>query len=678
MSESLENMLAGLNDNQREGVLHISSPLLLLAGAGSGKTLVITKKIAYLIKECGVSPENILAVTFTNKAAAEMKERVSNFLPEIRAYRFNIRTFHSTGLNILRGDAKYLGYRDNFLVIDEDDKKSIIKTIIKNNNLKVPKDITVKSIIRIISLAKNSISSHPSEYIKELRLDSDIYENVYEKYREYLMYENVMDFDDLLINVIKLFEKEISVLNYYRNKWKYILVDEFQDTNALQYKFIKMLTKNNDNQLTIVGDDDQSIYAFRGAMVSNILNFKDDYKNTHIIKLEENYRCPKDVVEVALNIIKNNKDRHEKNVFSNKANEYRVEEWECGSDIDEATSTVSEIEELFNNGFNARDIVILFRVNSQSRLYEDKLRSHHIDYKIIGGVGFYERMEIKDTLAYLRLLCGINDNLSLRRIINTPPRTIGEKSISILDDIAYSKNISLYDAINKSLEDSSMTKKARENMISFKDKIEDYKALISEDIEEHNGDNIESLFFKFLSDINYFSIFDSKEDHFRTITASENIKELFRAYYEYRIVEPNSSINNFLRDASLVRDSYTESDSEEKKDYITLMTVHNAKGLEFDVVFLSGLENGTFPHFFAIESGEEGIEEERRLCYVAITRAKRKLYLTYSKKRRMSMGIDFKIPSMFLKEIPQELLKKRMINIISNNYMEIDDDAFDY
>ena len=658
------DILQNVSEVQREGILHRGSPLLLLSGAGSGKTLVITRKIAYLINELETPPENIMAVTFTNKAAYEMKERVSALVPNIKPSRLFIRTFHSACLRILKENAHFLGYKSNFLILDEGDKLSVIKRIMKEE--KVPKSITPKMINKFISAVKNNMDDG-------ITFDRDIFENVYKKYIEHELNENVMDFDDLILNTIKLFEEEKKVLNFYRNRFKYVLVDEFQDTNPQQYKLIKLLTQNADNDLTVVGDDDQSIYAFRGADVLNILDFEKDYPNTKIVRLEENYRCPKDVVEAALSVIKNNKSRHEKNVFSNKPNEFKIENWICYSDLEEARSVVNEIESLFDNGFEAKDIVILFRTNSQSRAYEKELKLHSINYKIVGGVGFFERIEIKDSISFLRLMMGFGDNFSVRRTINVPPRGIGEKSFNSIEAFANTRKISLYEAIDYA-DEISLSKKVTSSIKAYKSIIEEYAIKIKEDIAKEDGIHIEEIFFNFLKDIDYFSIFKS-EGNERVITAEENIKELFRGFYDYKNTEPNASLITFLEENTLYRDINTENENE---DYITLMTVHNAKGLEFDAVFITGLEQGVFPHYFSLEE-EGGIDEERRLLYVAITRAKRKLYLTYSKKRRISSGIMEQIPSSFLMEIPKRLmLIKEKANYYSGNYMDIDEDAFDY
>ncbi len=658
------DILENISLVQREAILHRGSPLLLLSGAGSGKTLVVTKKIAYLIKECEVPPERIMAVTFTNKAANEMKNRVCELLPEVKPYRLFVRTFHSACLRILKENANYIGYKSDFIILDESDKLTIIKRILKEEE--TPKSITPKLIIKFISNIKNEMDDG-------ITYDRNIFKKIYNKYLEYEIKENLMDFDDLILNTIKLFEKENSVLNYYKERFKYILVDEFQDTNPQQYKLIKLLTQNAENDLTVVGDDDQSIYAFRGATIVNILNFENDFPNTKIIRLEENYRCPKDIVEAALNVIKNNSQRHRKNVFSNKESQYRIENWICYSDLEEAKEVVEEIERLFDLGFEAKDIVILFRTNSQSRVYEKELLIHSIDYKILGGVGFYERIEIKDSIAFLRLMTGFKDNFSFRRTINTPSRSIGEKSLSNFDDFATLRGLTLFDAIDY-IEESTLSKKAKNNIKAYKSIIEDYSNKVKEDTETNEGINIEQIFFKFLNEIDYFSIFKS-DGEIRMASANDNIKELFRAYYDYKLIENDANINSFLEETSLYRDT----SNNENKDAITLMTVHNAKGLEFEAVFMTGMEHNVFPHYFALEE-ENGIEEERRLFYVAITRAKKKLYLTYSKKRRINTGIMEQIPSSFLTEIPKHLMdiKEKISYRYNHNYIEIDEDAFDY
>ena len=661
--ETKSDILDNVSSVQKEAIEHNSSSLLLLAGAGSGKTLVITKKIAYLIKEMDVPPENILAVTFTNKAASEMRTRTASMI-NVSHHALWIRTFHSTALNILKSHASHLGYRKDFTIIDEQDKLGLLKNVIKIRGIDIPKDLKLKQALKYISKAKNSLEDIET-YLKETYVDGEIYARLYNIYMECALSENVMDFDDLLLNTIRLFDKRVDVLNYYRNKWQYILVDEFQDTNQVQYKIIRMLTENNDNKLTVVGDDDQSIYAFRGATVSNILNFKTDYPDTFTVKLEENYRCPKDIVKAALHVVKHNKNRHEKNVFSNKKGRSKIQKCIFNSDLDEAKYIINEIEKLFDLGFNAKDIVILFRTNSQSRVYEKELRTHDIEYKIVGGISFFERAEIKDSISFLRLMFGLKDNMSLRRVINKPARSVGDKSLMLLEKLSIDENVTIYDAIDN-IEKTSIGKKAKTSIIDFKTKIEKYEQVIASDESE-----IEKVFKVFLSEIDYFSIY-AGEDDFRLIAAEDNIKELFRGFYEYKAYEGNVSFIDFLGDLALTRNIENN-----EGDVVTLMTVHNAKGLEFDVVFLTGLEMGVFPHYYSLEE-ENGIEEERRLCYVGITRAKEMLYLTHSMKRRSAIGIEYNEPSIFLKDIPDSIVETKYIETESRGYIEIDDDAFDY
>lgn len=662
--ENKLDILQNISPVQKEAIEHNSSTLLLLAGAGSGKTLVITKKIAYLINEMDVMPENILAVTFTNKAANEMKYRAKAMLQNIAPYRLWIRTFHSTALRILKDHANHLGYTNTFTIIDEQDKLSLLKNTIKIKEIDIPKEINLKQVLRSISSAKNSLEDI-EVYLKEMYKGGDIYARIYNIYKECTLAENVMDFDDLLINTIELFSKRVDVLNYYKNKWQYILVDEFQDTNPVQYKIVRMLTENSNNKLTVVGDDDQSIYAFRGADVSNILELKNDYPDTFTVKLEENYRCPKDVVEAAFHVIKHNKNRHQKNVFSNKQGRQKIQKYTFNSDLDEAKHIINEIERLFDLGFNAKDIVILFRTNSQSRVYEKELLAHDIGYKIVGGIGFFERAEIKDSIAFLRLMFGLKDNLSLRRVINKPPKSIGEKSLMLLEKLSHDQGTTIYDAIEH-IEKTSITKKAKASMLDFRKRIEKYRESI-----EKSENEIEKIFNNFLIEIDYFDIYDG-EDDYRIITAHDNINELFKAFYDYKYSEVNANFIDFLVSLALTREIETE-----LTDVITLMTVHNAKGLEFDIVFLTGLEMGVFPHYFALEE-ENGIDEERRLCYVGITRAKEILYLTHSMKRRSAIGVEYNEPSIFLKYIPKNLLDIKYIETESKAYIEIDDDAFDY
>lgn len=662
--------LNNVNDNQKEAITNTTGPMLILAGAGSGKTLVITQKIAHLINNEGIAPENIMAITFTNKAAAEMRSRALSILQGIPSYRLSIKTFHSTCLSILQKNYIHVGYRANFTILDESDKKSLIKKILKTKE-NVPKHFNTKAVSNYISYIKNSQQGIPIDtniYYGNKKTEGDLMNSLYLAYVEFCQEENVMDFDDLILKTIELFENNSEVLNHYKELWQYILVDEFQDINISQYRFIDLLT-NSDSNITIVGDDDQSIYRFRGAAIEYILDFPKQYKNTKVIRLGENYRCPKNVVSIAMNVIKNNHNRHDKEVFSNKKNEYPVELWRCNTDLDEARYIVEEIEKLFDLGFEAKDIAILFRMNSQSRIYEKELLAHNIAYKIIGGLRFFERAEVKDAMAYLRLISGIHDNNSFRRVVNLPSRGIGDKTMASIENSAYENKKPLYEAVREL--DIKLSKKAKTNIAEFVEIIEDTKAKFEEALSSKDKyEDYKKAFTDMLERLNYYSIYDG-EDEWKLISVNDNIQELFNALSDYAILNKDASIIDFLNDITLSNDL-----DNAELDAITLMTVHNAKGLEFDTVFLTGLETGVFPHYYSLEE-EGGLEEERRLCYVGITRAKKKLYVTYAKRRRMAMGIVENPMSPFVKEIPKSMVIERIIGG-NSNFIEIDEDAFDY
>lgn len=594
-----------------------------------------------------------------------MKERSLSLLPDIRPSRLWVRTFHATCLRILKEHAVLIGFKKDFSVLDETDKLSIIKKIIKKFG-DLPGSFTPKFVIRNISNIKNSVidMNNLSSLSPWRKAELSFLKNVFEEYENYCIEENIMDFDSLITNTIKLFETNKDILDKYKKMWKYTLVDEFQDINLTQYKLIKALTDEK-SDLTVVGDDDQSIYRFRGAIVEHILNFPHTYKKTKIIRLGENYRCPKDVVSVALSVIKNNKHRHKKDVYSNKENKYPVELFKCASDLDEARGVVNEIESLFDHGFDAKDIAVLFRTNSQSRIYEKELIAHSIAYKIIGGLRFFERSEVKDAAAYLRLITDIKDNMSLRRVINLPSRGFGEKAMTKLERFASASDITLWQALLR-IDEIDFTPKIKKLLKEFVQIIEETSILFS---EAKTG--YEKIFEKMLSRFNYFSIYD-KEDEWKIISVKENITELFSAMYDYITINESSNVTDFLNDMTVVSDL-----KEKISDGITLMTVHNAKGLEFPVVFLTGLETGVFPHYFSLEE-DGGIEEERRLCYVGITRAKTRLYLSYALRRRMGSSVIENTVSPFVLEIPRSIIIERNISFLSNAYIEIDDDAFDY
>lgn len=617
-------MLENLNKEQLEAVKCTEGPLLVLAGAGSGKTRVLTTRIAYLIKEKNINPDNILAITFTNKAAKEMKNRVLDMIGSI-AYTMQISTFHSFGLTVLRKHYDKLGYKSNFTILDSDDVLTIIKKIIKDMNLD-PKIYNPKAIRNSISSAKNELIKS-DEYGKYVGNDyEEKVENIYKKYQNKLIINNSVDFDDLLMLPILLFNNYPLVLKEYQELYKYILIDEYQDVNEAQYILTKMISSKYKN-ICIVGDPDQSIYMFRGSNYRNILNFETDYKDAKVISLEENYRSTPNILNIANDIIKNNKKRKEKNLWTNNEEGLKVKYHKADNEKDEAYYVVNQVEKLLNNGVDKGDIAVLYRTNAQSRVLEDYFLRENIPYKVIGSFYFYNRKEIKDLIAYLKLIYNEKDDNSLIRIINVPKRGIGLKTIEKLTDKANLNRVSIYDTISDGKE------------LEFKKLIEELKK-ISDNISltelvdlilDRSGIKQELISEKTLeADIRLENL-----EEFKTIT--KNFEE------KNGII----SLEDFLAEISLVSDI---EEHKNNKDVITLMTIHSSKGLEFKYVFIVGLEEGIFPHRNSL-TDQEQIEEERRLCYVAITRAKKFLHLVNAKKRTIYGETTYNLPSRFIDEI---------------------------
>lgn len=628
-----------LNDKQKEAVLYINGPMLVLAGAGSGKTKVLTNRIANLIDN-GISPANILAITFTNKAAKEMKDRVFNLIGN-DAYMIQISTFHSLGLKILKENYEKLGYDKNFVIIDSDDALTVIKKIMKDMNLS-PQYYNAKNIRNKISSAKNELMDLQS--FANLEYDKNIVK-VYEKYLEKLKLNNSVDFDDLLILPIRLFREYPSVLESYQERYKYILIDEYQDTNECQYIFSKMLAKKYKN-IFVVGDNDQAIYAFRGANYKNILNFEKDYPDCKTILLEENYRSTKTILNAANSVIKNNKLRKDKNLWSNNEEGELIKYIRTDGEKEEADYVAKEIKKLINEGVNPVDIAILYRTNAQSRVMEEACLKNNIPYKIIGSFYFYNRKEIKDLICYLRLINNYKDDVSLLRVINVPKRKIGEKTIDNISNVALVNNSCLFDAINsgKELEFKNLILDLKEKCenLSLTEMVELVldKSGIKQELE-----NEKSLD----SEIRLENL-----EEFKSIT--KNYEE------EYGVI----SLDDFLNEISLVSDMSEHQDGNNK---VSLMTVHSVKGLEFDDVFVIGMEEGIFPHYNAINEGtNSAIEEERRLCYVAITRAKKKLWLLNAKKRMLFGNTQVNPPSRFMDEIDSKYVdsEKRTTSLVGN------------
>ena len=626
-------MITDLNEQQQIAVTTTEGPLLVIAGAGSGKTRVLTTRIAYLINDLGIDPSNVLAITFTNKAAKEMKERVVNMLGPI-AYKIQISTFHSFGLNIIRDNYALLGYKKEFTILDSDDSLLIVKRIIKDMNLD-PKIYNPKAIRNRISSLKNDMVS-PDEFSKFAMSDYDnITVEVYRKYQSKLENNNSLDFDDLLLKPIELFNNHKEILSEYQERFKYILVDEYQDTNEVQYSLTKMLAAKNKN-ICVVGDESQSIYAFRGSNYKNILNFEKDYKGSNIILLEQNYRSTKNILNAANDVIKNNKQRKDKKLWTENDEGDKIIYRKCLDEKDEALYITREINKLVADGTNYEDIVVLYRTNAQSRNIEEALLRENIPYKVIGSFYFYNRKEIKDLISYLKLIYNNDDDVSLSRVINTPKRGIGAKTIEQLALTANITGSSMFDSIV-----SGKELKFKEMILELQKKCESLS--LTELVEE-------------VLTVTGLRAELESEQSLEAEARLENLEEFKSITKNFEERNGIISLSEFLEEISLV------SDVEEYKDnpnVVTLMTIHSAKGLEFDNVFVAGMEEGVFPHSRCLTSDDE-LEEERRLCYVAITRARKKLWLVGA-KRRMLFGLDSTNPtSRFVKEISDEYLDKEI------------------
>lgn len=618
-----------LNDKQLEAVEHKDGPCLVLAGAGSGKTKVLTQRIINLI-DSGVSPYNILAITFTNKAAKEMRNRVENELGSITDSIF-IGTFHSFGLRILRENYIDIGYTSNITILDTDDAKAIVKRILKENGYD-PAKYEIRTIINKISSAKNDGIS-PDEYTKLFLNDLDIVIGlVYKEYTKLLKDNNSVDFDDLLLKPVELLKKNKIILEKYQERFKYILVDEYQDTNSIQYELCKLLASKYKN-IFVVGDANQSIYSFRNADYRNILNFEKDYKNTKVILLEENYRSTNNILKAANSVIKNNSEGKKLNLWSSKRDGELIDYIRCEDEIKEANFVINKIKDLISNGYKYSDIAVLYRTNAQSRVVEDAFVRNNIPHNIIGSYYFYNRKEIKDLIAYLKLIYNPCDSVSLERIINVPKRGIGAKSIENLRKKATENNISMFDAIDsgKELEFKKMILKLQE--FSLNGNLSD----LIEEILSTTGLRME------------YEINKSLENEAKVENLNE-FKTVALMFEESGIYD----LQTFLENIALVSDRGQYSND---GDEVSIMTLHSAKGLEFNVVFLLGMEEGLFPHNRSFNSLSD-LEEERRLCYVGITRAKEKLYLLSARQRTIFGKTSGTIESRFIREINDDLINK--------------------
>ena len=630
------NLLEKLNDKQREAASQIDGSILILAGAGSGKTRTITYRIAHMIENVGISPYSILAVTFTNKAAKEMRERVEELVGDI-AKACTISTFHSFGMRLLRMYAKEVGYNSNFTIYDTDDQKRIVKAILKGQNISLNGvKLTERDIVSMISKIKEEIKT-----LDEYSIMNKQIVEVYDKYNRALLESNAMDFSDILLNTYKLLQKP-EILEKVQNKYKYIMIDEYQDTNNLQYKIIDLIARKSSN-LCVVGDENQSIYGFRGANILNILNFENNYNNAKIIKLEENYRSTTTILDAANELIKNNKSSKDKKLWTQNGKGDLIKVLACDNARDEVSRIIEIIKENHQNGIAYRDMTILYRTNAQSRVFEEGLLRYSIPHKIFGGISFYSRAEIKDIIAYLSIIVNPQDELNLQRIINVPKRKVGEKGIEKIIAYARENDLNLLEALSHIKEISGLTAVGKEKLLEMYDIIKELKDLSYTETASYI---VQTLIDK----IHYIDYINETYDDAEA--RIENIDEFKNSILELENVVGELRLNEYLENVSLI--SATD-DLEEKSDYVKLMTIHNSKGLEFPIVFLVGFENEIFPGSRAMFEEKE-MEEERRLCYVALTRAEKKLYLSHATIRFVYGQDRLSTPSVFLKEIPEKLL----------------------
>ncbi len=640
-----EKLVKGLNEQQQKAVKATDGPLLIMAGAGSGKTRVLTHRIAYLMVEKEVAPWNILAITFTNKAAREMKERIRGILGGA-SDEIWISTFHSMCVRILRRDIDRIGYNRNFSILDTTDQQSVIKQILKDKNLD-PKKYDYRALLGTISSAKNELVT-PEEYQKTA---GDFYTNVaaevYTEYQKRLRKNQACDFDDLIMLTITLFQRVPEVLEYYQRKFQYIHVDEYQDTNRAQYMLVKLLASRFRN-LCVVGDSDQSIYRWRGADIANILSFEKDYPNATMIFLEQNYRSTKKILEAANKVIDNNRNRKPKNLWTENMDGNKIRYFRADSEQGEAQFVAGKINEMIRDSSRKlSDIAILYRTNAQSRVMEEVLLKSNLQYTIVGGIKFYDRKEIKDILAYLRLIANPDDDISLRRVINVPKRGIGATSLDKVADYAAMTDGSMYQA----LQDIDMiglspkiTKAARE----FRDLIHAYT-------NQQEYLSVTELVEEVIEKTGYREMLQA-EKSIESQSRLENIDEFLSVTKSFEQSNDDKSLVGFLTDLALVADIDQLDDTEEAQESVTLMTLHSAKGLEFPVVFLLGLEEGVFPHSRSLMDEEE-MEEERRLAYVGITRAESELYITNAQMRTLFGRTNMNPVSRFIAEIPEELIE---------------------
>lgn len=635
-----------LNEMQRKAVLKTEGPVLILAGAGSGKTRVITNRIAYLIEECGVNPWNIMAITFTNKAAGEMRERVDDMVG-FGSESIWVSTFHSTCVKILRRYIDRIGYDNSFTIYDTDDQKSVMKDICKRLQIDT-KNLKEKTILGYISSAKNEMVS-PERYMKINQSDYHMTKvaQAYKEYQETLKKNNALDFDDLLVLAVELFRNCPDVLDYYQERFKYIMVDEYQDTNTVQFELISLLADKYKN-LCVVGDDDQSIYKFRGANIRNILDFERVFPDTAVIKLEQNYRSTGNILDAANEVIKNNKGRKDKKLWTDKEDGELISLKTFDNGFMEAEFIARDIRDGVEAGdVTYNDCACLYRTNAQSRLIEEKLIQNNIPYKLIGGVNFYQRKEVKDMLAYLKTIDNGRDDVAVKRIINIPKRGIGATTLGRVEDYALSNNLSFFEALMDCERIPGLGKAVS--------KINEFVNFIRVQRSKLGYNSLKEILESIMEDTGYINELKTENTE-EALSRIENVEELLTKVVTYEESTDEPTLAGFLEEVALIADI----DSlENSSDYVVLMTIHSAKGLEFPRVYLSGMEDGVFPSYMCLNSDDPtDIEEERRLCYVAITRAMKKLIISCARARMVRGETQYNKMSRFVGEIPGYLLDK--------------------
>jgi DNA helicase-2/ATP-dependent DNA helicase PcrA len=653
---------SGLNSEQKKAVLQTDGPVLILAGAGSGKTRVITHRIAHLVDNLQILPESICAVTFTNKAAGEMRERVNHLLPNGVGMRVMIRTFHSLCLFILRKESKSLGFLSGFTVYDTSLQESLIKEVMKDLKIDT-KQLKPSSVANSISRAKDAmVSEHKYFDTYEKDFYTEKVEVIYREYEKRKRDRQALDFGDLIYKTVVLFEENPRIREYYVRRWSHLMVDEYQDTNKAQYELIRKLTGPSEN-ICVVGDDDQSIYSWRGADVSNILHFHKDYGNAVIIKLEENYRSTPTILGAAANLIKNNSNRTDKTIFTNNPDGEKIGFHSFDNESEEAEAIIRKIQSLRTRENTAyQSHAIFYRTNAQSRYFEEACRKHGIPYKIFGGFRFYDRKEIKDIIAYLNVIVNPLDSTSLLRVINTPARGVGEATLEKMIRLSVEDGISFFETLGKPV--PGMKK-------GTSGKLSELQKVLNELMEKSESGGLPSeITYELIERTGLREEMESEGSE-ESISRLENLNEFVNSLKDYESKSEEPSLAEFLNQITLLT---SEEDGADLDDYVVLMTVHNSKGLEFEYVYLAGMEEGTFPHSLSLDS-EDGSEEERRLAYVAITRARKKLDMSYCRYTRKFGTVEPRIPSRFLQEIPSEFFQgeseKKLSGIRKPNHSPI-------